>query len=201
MEERNIAEQQYQERLRKTEARGVQLPVSFEEISKRLSAIHEGLVIQEYHQKGYELVGRTETELLFQPVNKKVFVSTSLFGPKMLWVSETTGEHFEQTTPTLRVKLEQGFASSPHEMSAMMGMSLVSAVALPVAIPKLAVGAFAGIGVGETAKYGLTGQHLTVEEIIGAASVDHSFENHLAHTILNHSFSLQAFQVCTLQAS
>jgi len=170
-EERRITEQQYQERLAGIQARGVQGPVSFNEMSQRLIGIHESLVIQEYHQKGYELVGRTETELLFQPVQKNVFVSTSLFGPKMLWVSEATGEHFEQITPTLRVKLEQGWTPSPHEQSAFLGLSLVSAVALPVAIPKLAIGAFAGIGVGETAKYGLTGQHLTVEEIIGAASV------------------------------
>jgi hypothetical protein len=92
-EERSIAEQQYQERLAGIQARGVQGPVSFEEMSQRLIGIHEGLVIQEYHQKGYELVGRTETELLFQPIDKKVFVSTSLFGPKMLWVSETTADH------------------------------------------------------------------------------------------------------------
>jgi len=150
---------------------GVQGAVSFEEMSKRLVGIQESLVIQEYHQKGYELVGRTETELLFQPAEKNVFVSTSLFGPKMLWVSETTGEHFEQVTPTLRVKLEQGLTPSPHELSAMTGLSLVSAAALPIAIPKLAVFATVGMGVGEAVKYGTTGEYLTVEEIINAASV------------------------------
>ena len=71
-EERSIAEQQYQERLARIQARGVQGPVSFEDISKKLGVVQanlagteESLTILQYKIKGYHLVERREGALVF----------------------------------------------------------------------------------------------------------------------------------------
>ena len=153
---------------------GVQGAVSFEDMLGKLSDIHtrlgatqESLTILQYKMKGYEFLGRTDTELLFKKPDIFVPYSGSV---GMSWVKEETGERFIRVGEEW-IKMELGSSPSPEEYSAMLQLSLVNVLALPVNIPKLAVFAVAGIGVGETAKYGLTGQHLTVEEIIGAASV------------------------------
>jgi len=104
------------------------------------------------------------------PTTKDVFVPSGFGMGSAIWVSEATGEHFMRVGDEW-VKMEQGFGPSPQELAAMLKPSAISAIALPVNIPKLAVFATVGVGIGEAYKYGTSGQHLTVEEIIGDASV------------------------------
>jgi len=103
-------------------------------------------------------------------ITKDVFVPSGFGMGSAVWVSETTGEPFMRVGDEW-VKMEQGLTPSPQEQAAMLKLSAISAIALPVNIPKLAVFATAGIGIGEAYKFGTTGKHLTIEEIIGAASV------------------------------
>jgi len=88
-EERSIAEQQYQERLRQSQTRGfgVHGPVSFEEMLGKLSDIHsrlgatqESLVILQYKIKGYQLVERREGELVFAMPEPSKGIAEMLLG-------------------------------------------------------------------------------------------------------------------------
>lgn len=72
VEQRSIIEQQYRERLASIQARGVQGPVSFEDIATRaygvqarLGVTQEKLTILQYKMKGYQLVERREGALVF----------------------------------------------------------------------------------------------------------------------------------------
>ena len=120
---------------------------------------------------GYKVKGimETKTGLQVEFEEKMERVPTSLFGPKMFWVKE--GEVSEQLAPGLIVKTVPGLGLSPHEQSAMLGMSLIGVVAYPVVIPQLIIPASIAAGIAEAYKFGTMGEHLTVSEIISAAGV------------------------------
>ena len=136
-----------------------------------LAGKYQPFVVPEGYKVKELKEGTEGLEVTFEEKERQVPVSSSPLGLQMLWVKEETGEHFLRGSKGEWVKLVAGLSPSPHEMQALLGMSLVSAVALPSAIPKLAIPAVIGIGVAEAAKLRMMGQHLTVEEIIGAASV------------------------------
>jgi len=111
-------------------------------------------------------------------------VATSLFGPKVSYYDPATGKITEELVTRkgelIYVTRKQATAAevlsgravpSPQEQQAILGLSLASTAATGVAVPKLGAFALGGLGVAETAKVGITGKHLTVEEAVVAAGV------------------------------
>lgn len=102
----------------------------------------------------------------------------SLFGPSRQFFDPVTGRLTDKTTGQVTVtrKTDPLYAVAAHEPSiaeskALFGAQLVTAVALPVAIMKLAPFAIGGVAVAETAKYVMSGEHLTAPEALSAASL------------------------------
>lgn len=121
-----------------------------------------------------------ETRTVTTTTPKQKEVPTSLFGPKTSWYDPKTGEFKEELTTRQGEKVYVTTYSrsptavrgaSPFESMAVSGLGLSTTMASGIANPLLGASSVVGVSGVEAVKYGVTGQHLTVEEAIGVAGV------------------------------
>jgi hypothetical protein len=121
-------------------------------------------------QVSYELP--TEQRMI-KPLNDPFGASLAVWNPSTGAMKEQIGYDPKSNAPvfaTVKYNVLGGTAS-PAENQALLGITVASVVAGPILMPKLLPFAIGAPAVAETVKYGATGQHLTVEETLGAASI------------------------------
>ena len=101
-------------------------------------------------------------QLVYEP--KGFYKPTNLFGPTVYVMTE------EGLVPKYaldnKIPIVEGEGLTLEEQEALMGISSTAIVATPLIQPLLTVPALASLGIGETVKYAMTGQPLTLSEAI-----------------------------------